>query len=237
MDRHGSFLRMRSALGRDVRVLLYDRRGYGRSVEAGAAPLDGHAADLLELLDGRPAVVVGHSFGGLVALRATEIASSGLVRALVVWETPLSWLPSWPTTSAGAEAIGSGDPGQAAETFLRRMIGDETWEAMPDVVKDRRRAEGPALVTELRSARLGQADLDVPPPVDLAAVRVPVVVGRGTRAKPHHRAGVDHLVAALTGAPTVELIEIDGATHGAHISHPQEFAGLVRRGLELANGQ
>jgi hypothetical protein len=30
------------------------------------------------------------------------------------------------------------------------------------------------------------------------------------------------------------LERIDGAGHGAHLTHPQAFAGLVRRSLSLA---
>jgi pimeloyl-ACP methyl ester carboxylesterase len=36
----------------------------------------------------------------------------------------------------------------------------------------------------------------------------------------------------LAGAlPHGELVPIEGAAHGAHLSHPAEFAGLVRRVL------
>jgi pimeloyl-ACP methyl ester carboxylesterase len=34
--------------------------------------------------------------------------------------------------------------------------------------------------------------------------------------------------------PRGELIVIEGASHGAHLSHPGEFAELVRRAAALA---
>src|SRR3954471_16185578 len=71
MDRSAAFARARRHL-RDLHVVVYDRRGYGRSVGLGAPSVDGHAEDLLAILDGRPGVVVGHSIGGLIALVAAQ---------------------------------------------------------------------------------------------------------------------------------------------------------------------
>ena len=36
--------------------------------------------------------------------------------------------------------------------------------------------------------------------------------------------------------PVTEVIEFPGATHGAHISHPDAFAAFVRRVAELGAG-
>ena len=53
------------------RVLRYDRRGYGRSwPHPGPFTVNDQVDDLEELLADRPAVVVGHSYGGNVALAA-----------------------------------------------------------------------------------------------------------------------------------------------------------------------
>src|SRR3954469_22439695 len=79
MDRSAAFARCRRHL-RDLHVVLYDRRGYGRSAGLGAPSIEGHAEDLLAVIDGRPCVVVGHSIGGLFALIAAQRAPS-VVRA------------------------------------------------------------------------------------------------------------------------------------------------------------
>ena len=71
MDRSAGLLKLSRRLDADHRVLRYDRRGYGRSApHPGPFGMDGQVADLVELLDGRPAVVFGHSYGGNVALAA-----------------------------------------------------------------------------------------------------------------------------------------------------------------------
>ena len=82
-----------------------------------------------------------------------------------------------------------------------------------------RLAEGPALVAELRSIR-GER-----PPFDVAALSVPAVFGCGQRSVQRHRAAAAALHAAVPGS---QLIEIAGASHGAHLTHPDAFADLVR---------
>ena len=81
LDRASSFSRVVRRLS-DLHVVTYDRRGYHHSRTGGASQggpdpvsgpgadgaFDGHVADLLEVIGERRAVVVGHSFGGDVAL-------------------------------------------------------------------------------------------------------------------------------------------------------------------------
>ena len=87
-------------------------------------------------LEGRAAVVFGHSYGGDVAL-ALAARRPDLVHGVAVYETPLSWLEWWPTTTAGGDALAVqpghvADPADAAERFMRRLIGDERWTRLPE---------------------------------------------------------------------------------------------------------
>ena len=227
MDRSGSWVRVVREL-RDVRTIRYDRRGYGRSRDVGGAPLEDHVDDLFAIVAERPCVVAGHSFGAAVALVAAE-RRPDVVRAVVSYEGPMSWRPWWPRTSAGGDAVNavrSGvEKGDAAERFLRRMIGDEKWESLPARTRSERRAEGEALPTELMAAREG------PPPYDPARITVPVISARGTTSDEHLRRGADVLAEEIDGA---ELAVIEGAGHGAHQSHAPELAALIRRALARA---
>ncbi|HEX8805123.1 MAG TPA: alpha/beta hydrolase, partial [Acidimicrobiales bacterium] len=120
MDRSGGMLRARRILARDHRVVRYDRRGYGRSRAATpSADFGVQVDDLAEVLDGRPAVVAGHSFGGILGLALAE-RSPALVRAVLAYEAPLVWEPWWP--NGGSTGVDE-SPEDAAEWFLRRMIG------------------------------------------------------------------------------------------------------------------
>jgi pimeloyl-ACP methyl ester carboxylesterase len=226
MDRGASFVKVSRRLP-DVEVVRYDRRGYGRSADLGPGALAEHVADLLAVIDERPATVVGHSYGGVIAVLAAR-ARPDLVPAVGAFEPPMPWTPWWPGHSAGGSAVlvaGEGGPGAAAEAFLRRMIGDERWDKLPPSTKADRRAEGSALLAELTEMRAVDALFD---PADLTG---PVVAGRGSAGAAHHRRAAEHLAVE---APDGELVVIDGAGHAAHSTHPAAFAGLVRRVLVRA---
>jgi pimeloyl-ACP methyl ester carboxylesterase len=221
LDRGTAFVKVSRRLDREMRVVRYDRRGYGRSRSLpGPYGAAAHVVDLLAVLDERPAIVVGHSYGGDLAL-AAAVARPDLVRAAAVYEPPMPWTPWWPTTTAGNTAVRAGaeGPEAAAEGFMRRMIGDDRWEALPNRTRADRRAEGVALLGEM-------ADVTTRAPFDPADVKVPVVVGRGTRGAAHHAESTRRLAALL---PDAECFEIDGAAHAAHMTHPEQFAELVRR--------
>jgi len=223
MDRNTAFARVCGHL-RDQHTIRYDRRGYGRSRDCGTTDLPGHVDDLLAIIDGRAAVVVGHSIGGVIALAAAERAAPDVVRAVGVYEAPMPWIGWWPSRSAGGVATDAPTPEDAAEAFMRRMIGDERWEGLPARTRAERRAEGPALLAELASARSG-------PAYDIAKVRCPVVVARGTNAAAHHQDASD----ALARTVDRDVMVFEGAGHGGHVSHHRDFAALVRAALVLAS--
>jgi pimeloyl-ACP methyl ester carboxylesterase len=64
----------------------------------------------------------------------------------------------------------------------------------------------------------------------VATFPVPVVCGHGGQSRPHHQEATQGLAREL---PRAELVVIEDASHGAHLTHPREFAGLVRRAVAL----
>jgi pimeloyl-ACP methyl ester carboxylesterase len=218
MDRSTSLGRIARRLD-DSAVVTYDRRGYAGSLERGPSlSFDDQVDDLLEVVDGRPVVALGHSFGGTVVLGAAA-RRPDLVVGAVVYEIPMPWLDWWPATTAGrAAAEDARRPEEVAESFMRRLIGEPVWHRLPAATKLARRQEGPALVSEMRSLRTA--------PWKPEDIPVPVIVGYGTEGLPHQRRGSVRLAGAL---PDSELVEVEGATHGAHITHPNEMVGLLRR--------
>jgi pimeloyl-ACP methyl ester carboxylesterase len=225
LDRAGSFARVIRRLS-DLHTVAYDRQGYHRS-RSGLpvhTTLDGHIDDVLAVIDGRPAIVVGHSYGGTLALGAAlRPGGPGPILALAAYEPPMPWLGHWATrggTRTGRSPVQvDEDPGDVAENFFRRMVGDPAWDRLPEQTKKARRADGEALAAELAAIRV-----DVPP-FDIPSLAVPAVFGRGSESLPHHRAAVAWLVEHVPGS---ELFEIEGAGHGAHLTHPDAFAEMVR---------
>ncbi|MDZ7676493.1 MAG: alpha/beta hydrolase [Acidimicrobiales bacterium] len=226
MDRSSSFGRVSRVLD-DLRVIRYDRRGYGRSVETGPpVSFDQQVDDLLDVLGGEPAVVFGHSYGGTIALGAAARAPEP-VRSVGVYECPLPWMPWWPTTSAGASAVAAAkDPSEAAERFMRRLIGDRRWERLPPSTRDARRAEGPTLVAEMANLRTGEA------PFRLADISVPVVASNGSEGVAHHARSAR---AVAAGVADGEHHVVEGVGHGIHLTHPAELARLIRRAVARAD--
>jgi pimeloyl-ACP methyl ester carboxylesterase len=231
MDRATSFAKVARRLrAAGHEVLADDRAGYGTRVDDPIPDprVAGDAAEVLDALSSRatPAVVVGHSYGGHVAL-AAAIARPDLVAAVALYETPLAWMDWWPPDTSGGRAVRTvaegGTPAEAAETFMRSIVGDRIWERLPPATKAARRAEGPALLADM-------ADIRAHAPYDPSAVTVPVVIGRGSESKGQHRLGTEQWQQLLPGA---EVVVIEGAGHGAHASHPDEFAGLVAAAYAL----
>lgn len=224
MDRQAAFARVIRSIP-EATMATYDRRGYGSSAELpGPYDVDTHVDDLLNVMervesDDRRVILVGHSFGGVVALSCAA-RHPERVAAVAVYESPMSWEPWWSSQSGGAQAVRTAhDPGLAAENFLKRFIGSQRWDELPDGVKVRRRREGRALVAELTDIRTRR-------PYDVDEIAVPVLSAVGSRAADHMRRGARLLAER---ASPWSLVVIEGAHHNAPVSHPAEFAERVIR--------
>ena len=230
MDRSAGLLRLSRRLDDAFRVLRHDRRGYGRSAstdDEDRYDMSTQVDDLVALLAGRRALVVGHSYGGNVALAAAA-RHPDMVAAIAVYETPLSWEPWWPGTTAGASATATdGDPADAAERFMRRLLGDQLWESLPERTRATRRAEGPAMVGELR-------DLQANRPWLAEEIRCPLVVSYGSEGAAHHRRGMQFVHDQVPGSSCVVL---DGCRHDAPMSNSQLFASAVIGPAAIAAGE
>ena len=170
--------------------------------------LDGHVDDLLAVIDGRPAVVVGHSYGGDIALGAAlRPGGPGPILAVAAYEPPMPWLGTWATRS---------QPG-AGRSPRRRTTdaGDGRRAVLP--ADGGRRGVGPAARGDQggpagRRAGTGRRAGRHPGRPSRRStstkLAVPAVFGRGTESLPHHRdvgrlAGRAHVAGA-------ELVEIAG---------------------------
>jgi pimeloyl-ACP methyl ester carboxylesterase len=220
LGRGSAFDRVAALLASECEMLWYDRRGYGGSTDGALPGIDGHIADLLAVIGGRRAVLVGHSFGGVAAMGAA-VRAPDLVDALVLYETSMAWVPGW-DDEVMEGVLGSDDPEDAG---LRMMLG-ERYKTLSRDEKAQRRRDALAFIAEERSVRTGT------PPFDVADIRAPVVYGRS---------GSDVMPMVLDSLQrTVQHVEVmtaPGAGHHAHRTAPEAFAGLVRRALELASAR
>lgn len=218
MDRARSFRPVVTRLP-DLRIVTYDRRGYGESIQSlKAGSLTEHADDLLSVMGTRPTAVVAHSFGCRVAV-AAAIAQPQRFTRLGLWEPQVPWMDFWPLpVRKGLETMAAqADTEALAERAYVSMVGEVAWRELSEDLKRRRRAEGLAFQADVA------AGLDTP--FRWADLRVPCLMGVGLKTWPFALDAATRLATTLDA----QLFTVAGAAHSAHISHPDEFAQFVRR--------
>ena len=197
----------------ELAIVAYDRRGYQGSREAGVVGLEGHIADLVEILtevrSGGAASVsaIGHSVGGDVVIGAALAEPRAAATSVGAFEPPMPWLGFRRVDGPGDGAAPRGpgppmaeDPGDEAERFFRRMVSPAAWDRLPEAARADRRADGPALVADLASVR-GDPPFDV---MDLDRSGA-CSGGAAPPATAPHRAGVAWLGAHVPGAVVYEI--------------------------------
>jgi pimeloyl-ACP methyl ester carboxylesterase len=222
-------------LSRHGRCITYDRRGFGRSPlpdGTTSLDLDDHVDDALALLDAlaaRPAVVVGRSSGGVIAL-ALALREPSAVLGLALLEPSLvtvdlvaaAWATRLRERVIAAEAV---EPGSAARTVVVGALGDGVWDAWPARLRDVLTRGSPAVLAEARGEGL---DLSPKPLVvdrdALAALPVPVLLVSGEDSPAPLRAVVARLAAAMPDATSVVV-------PGGHLIDPArpEILAFVAR--------
>jgi pimeloyl-ACP methyl ester carboxylesterase len=189
------------------RVIVYDRRGCTRSERpvpyaTSVAEQADDAAALLEALSATPAVVIGRSYGGGVAIDLT-LRYPGHVRALVLLEadTPRRLSPEvsrWDEQlAARVEAAAAEGMDGVGRALLTAVVGEEAWEGFPDEVKEMFTDNGPAILAELRG---GLLDVD---PSALASIEQPTLLVAGTDSPDPFRRGTELMAAAIPNSRKV----------------------------------
>jgi len=215
------------------RVISYDRRGCTRSERpepyetTEVADHSADAAALLEALNATPAVLIGRSYGGGVALHVA-MTRPQLVLGLVLLEPGVLGLSDEGTHAIEeltsrvlAEAETQG-PGYAAEALLRDVLGDEMWESLPGDVQDAFRDNSLAALAELRGK-----DLQVQSG-DLAKVTQPVLLVGGEASPEGFRAINEAVLRELPGARSLVV----GGGHLLSPAHPEVLAFVANVGVE-----
>lgn len=222
-------LRLAGSLVADHRVLLLDRRGSGVSVMATAVPVpvERHLADVLAALDGcgiGRALLLGHSFGGVVALELA-MRHPERVTGVFAWEPPYVPLAASADRAAlvdlatsVAAAHRSDGRTAAARTFLEGVAGRGAWERLRPAQREALGSQGDGALADV-----AMRDLH---PGRLGTIRVPVIIATGEASEPFYAPIASRLVATVPGA---QLARLPGVGHHAPITHPEAVAALVRR--------
>ena len=227
---------VRDELATSFELFLVDRRGRGLSIAEAAGPYDlaREGEDIAAVLAaaGRPALLVGHSYGAIVSIEAA--LRSDLVAALVLYEPAAATPGHVPIADEVLDRfdalLDDGDQVGALELFFAEVVG------LPSAAIDEMRgtpiweARLAAVHTIPREARAANAvDLSA---TRLAPIQVPTTVLMGTDTAPWLQAAARAAHAALPGS---RFVELEGQGHMAIDLAPDRFIEEVRRAATLAD--
>ena len=196
----------------DFEVVAPDLPGWG------ATPLPTEPFSFVDFVAAElPAVLVGNSFGGAVALR-TALAHQDRVERLVLVG---AGLPAWDWTeemrdyfTAEEAAIEAGDLDAATEINLEFWVAP----AHRDEVRPQQRR-----ALELQTAH-EEPEVRWPEMAPLSTLRIPTLVVVGEDDKADFLAIAQHLAEEI---PDADLAVVPGAGHLVGIDQPEELNALV----------
>lgn len=218
-----------------------DRRGRGASGDGGPEEpyaIEREFDDLAAVVDtvaaecGSPVDVVGHSYGGRIALGAA-LRTAG-IRRLVSYEgaPPAADGRGYQDADAGTvrrveRLVAAGDRDEALATFMRDIVGmpgPELAAFRTDPIWPRRAAAIDTTIRELRAETSPAGSLEA-----LGGVRQPVLQILGGESTEPFAAATRALDARL---PDGRVVTIAGARHAAHHTHATEFVAAIEAFLD-----
>jgi pimeloyl-ACP methyl ester carboxylesterase len=234
----GQWRSLMDLLSARFRVLAIDSYGSGKSPDW-PSPTEISLADevaLAEPLLAGPGTIhlVGHSYGGAVALRAA-LQHPDRYASLVLYEPTLFALVDQlqpppngtegikAAVTAAAACLENGDTDGAGRAFIDYWMGPGNWDRNPP----ERRA---AMAASIANVRRWAHALTTDPvrPDDLRALRMPVLLLTGSDSPASAHAVIRALQGLLANATTEQL---EGLGHMAPVSHPQPVNAAIERFL------
>jgi pimeloyl-ACP methyl ester carboxylesterase len=217
----------------DHHVRALDQRGHGDSERADPPDYrySSYASDLaqvVEQLDLRDFVLVGHSMGGLVSL-VYAANYPGRVKKLVVVD---STLRSSPERVASLHSVGNRDGSNYAtnEEFIARFkVRPEGTQAVPEIIRylaergGRQDADGRWRHKFDRNVYSKRELLDIMPHWD--RIKIPALLVKGGLS---NRITPDIHDEIRRRCPQVELAEVPGSEHHVTLDNPNGFVEAVK---------
>ena len=211
----------------DWRVAALDQRGHGRTEHGGGHSIDAYVGDLDAFLNQlaaeEPVVLLGHSFGGMVA-NLYAAARQDRVRGLILEDIEvarddhadfiLQWAGVYPTREALEARIGP----RLAPYLRRSMVQD---------------AGGWRLAFDPQEVLASEQALNGDHWREWLAHNCPALVIRGARSVPVNG---EVLAEMARRRANTELVTLD-AGHSVHIDAPQAFVEVVSGFLDRLAAQ
>jgi pimeloyl-ACP methyl ester carboxylesterase len=197
--------------------------------------------DVAHLLKGLPAEgsfdVVGHSYGGLVALKAAKSLGARVRSMFLVEPVMFGAIAKDPTADPEGkqqlteflanpwflddETRGGTEPW--LEVFIDYWNRKGSWQRLPELMRHHNLSMGWKMYCEVRSVFRDSGTYE-----DLAPPKVPVTLVMGERSP----IGSREVIRALSlRNPHVKVVELMGTGHMAPLTHPQKVADALREHL------
>ena len=212
-------------------IIAPDLIGHGRSSWAAPWNIDANVGALAGLLDAEaagPVLVVGHSFGGAVALNLAA-ARPDLVAALVLLDPAVGLDGGW-TRDIADDMFASPDYTDREEARLEKVNG--SWGEVDPEELDRELDEH---LIDLPGGRAGWR-ISIPAmlsywselarPIRLPQNGIPVTMVRAAKTDPPYV--TDELLSGLGERPDFALVEFD-CDHMVPQARPADTAALIRK--------
>ena len=220
-----SWDRVAPLLAPHLRVVTYDQRGHGASAAASDYSLDAFLADLQAVLDTlvlEQPLLVGHSFGGLVAVENAAahpgcVGVVGVDGGLKVERPPVGWAEvqaqlDRPVTRLLSRVVSAAGMGARLSVAELRWVADEAAEREDRLEEAYLRLPCPMLVV-----LAGKAD-----PVPHGEAMLAAVNTAATRLQQRH--------------PQIQLARLP-CGHNIPLERPRELADLISRFAESSAAQ
>lgn len=227
---HTTFRVVGPRLAQHVTLHAMDRRGRGASGDTEPYAIAREFEDVAAVAaavateTSGPVAVFGHSYGGRAALGAALLTDR--IGRVICYEgapTPpgISYHPAGLDAVLGAH-LAAGDPAAVLSDFMARVVGMSAAELAAyrtDPVWPLRVATAPTIVRELDAELDPAASLEA-----LGRVRQPVLQLLGGDSLPAFREAINALDGRLADG---RIVEIAGARHAAHHTHPDAVVAAV----------
>jgi len=235
----GTWARVQAALLDKLKMTGFDRPSHGKSAAwsgaGGARGLHDLTTRIASGLIDRRADLVGHSYGGTVALRLA-LERPEKVRSLTLIEPPLFALAAGTEAHAGhlaaMEGFGAvleaGKREAAARIFHTAMNPDAPWDDLPERARDRL-ARQIDRIAEERGVTLDDAP-GLAAPGRIEGLKMPVLLIEGGASPAIVHAVHDAFVARV---PQARRVMIAGAGHMSPLTHPEGVAGEIAAFLKV----
>lgn len=223
----------------EFQVLTPDLYGYGASPEwPGREPItlahEGAAVSALLGNDDRPVHVVGHSYGGAIALKFA-LESQVRLRSLTLIEPVAFYLLRHDVQEAALyedvcrigdsvrQSVARGDYWGGMERFIDYWNGSGTWESLTEDKRAALAARTPKVALDFYTTTAEDTPLSA-----YSSIAAPVLLLRGEYAPAPTRRIAELLAHAI---PASHLQTVPGAGHMAPLTHKEFVNDAIRRHL------